>query len=211
VPGWVPFGATHYSQGKAHEGNYIRLERQLAAGTVGITSRVFSLKKGRYRFGAGFQKDGYGVVGSPRIDFLVNGVTAGAAGVYFDTAFPLLYQSTEYGFFVEVLQDIERFQFRVQCDASTNSRYYYIYSPYLVSGNRSYLHESSGKPIIETYGTAMPTTGYRTVGDKHVNITPAVLGVAASRYTVTGWTRITTGSAHVLNTDWVEQRSLTGT
>lgn len=28
---------------------------------------------------------------------------------------------------------------------------------------------------------------------------------------VTGWVRLTTGSAHVLNTDWAEMRTLTGT
>lgn len=60
-------------------------------------------------------------------------------------------------------------------------------------------------------GTAMPTTGTYNIGEFYENITPAVAGAASSQYTIRGWRRITAGSAHVLNTDWVECRELTGT
>ena len=59
--------------------------------------------------------------------------------------------------------------------------------------------------------SAMPTTGSYQQGDYVLNSAPAVAGGAGSRYVVRGWTRLTTGSAHVLNTDWVEDRGLTGT
>ena len=36
-------------------------------------------------------------------------------------------------------------------------------------------------------------------------------GAPGSQYVVTGWVRATTGSGHVLNTDWYEMRTLTGT
>lgn len=57
----------------------------------------------------------------------------------------------------------------------------------------------------------MPTSGSFTQGDFVVNSAPSILGVAGSRYVVRGWTRLTSGSTHVLNTDWAEFRGLTGT
>lgn len=36
------------------------------------------------------------------------------------------------------------------------------------------------------------------------------LGAAASKYVLRGWDRMTTGSGHVLNTDWRQRRDLTG-
>lgn len=56
----------------------------------------------------------------------------------------------------------------------------------------------------------MPTTGTFTKGDEIINDSPSELGTAGSKYIVTGWKRLTTGSTHVLNTDWLEMRALTG-
>ena len=58
---------------------------------------------------------------------------------------------------------------------------------------------------------AMPIAGNYTAGDEVVSNGPAVLGGAGSQYVIRGWKRLTTGGAHVLNTDWVEMRTLTGT
>lgn len=58
---------------------------------------------------------------------------------------------------------------------------------------------------------AMPATGSYVAGDivdKSGAVTEA--GGAGSKYIVEGWKRITTGSLHVLNTDWFERRTLTG-
>jgi hypothetical protein len=38
-----------------------------------------------------------------------------------------------------------------------------------------------------------------------------VLGTAGNKYMTIGYTRLTTGNAHILNTDWAENRALTGT
>lgn len=59
---------------------------------------------------------------------------------------------------------------------------------------------------------AIPSAG-RFVAGYYVENTgaPLVLGLAGSQYIVKGWKRLTTGSAHVLNVDWVECRTLTGT
>ena len=59
--------------------------------------------------------------------------------------------------------------------------------------------------------TAMPTTGTYQQGDFVPNSTPSILGGAGNKYVVNGWIRLTSGSAHVLNTDWAEARTLTGT
>jgi len=57
---------------------------------------------------------------------------------------------------------------------------------------------------------AMPVTGTYEIGDYVRNINRSVLGTSPNKYVINGWSRITTGSAHVLNTDWVQDRSLTG-
>jgi hypothetical protein len=59
--------------------------------------------------------------------------------------------------------------------------------------------------------TSIPTTGTYLIGHFSTNVNKAVLGAASSQYMVLGWSRLTTGSAHVLNTDWSEARVLTGT
>jgi len=58
---------------------------------------------------------------------------------------------------------------------------------------------------------AMPVAGNFVVGYFVENSAPVVLGGAGNRYIVKGWKRLTTGGAHVLNVDWVECRTLTGT
>jgi hypothetical protein len=59
--------------------------------------------------------------------------------------------------------------------------------------------------------TAGPPAGTYTRGAFIRNALPTVLGSAGSRYTVTGWTRLTDGSGNSLGTDWVEVRAPTGT
>lgn len=58
--------------------------------------------------------------------------------------------------------------------------------------------------------SAMPTTGSYNAGDVIHNSTKAETGTAGSKYIVDKWVRLTTGSAHVLGTDWVEMRMPTG-
>lgn len=77
----------------------------------------------------------------------------------------------------------------------------------LMCGDRPLL-DNVGLKVSE--GTAMPTTGSYIAGDYHKNTAPSILGSAGSKYIIKGWVRITTGSTHVLNTDWVEDRAITG-
>jgi hypothetical protein len=60
-------------------------------------------------------------------------------------------------------------------------------------------------------GNTMPTSGYYLTGHVVESVNVSVLGTAGSQYTLRGWLRLTTGNAHVLNTDWRELRVLTGT
>lgn len=62
-----------------------------------------------------------------------------------------------------------------------------------------------------TQSSAIPTTGTYVYGTVVKATIPIPGGSAGSAYTVFGWRRLTTGSAHVLNTDWRELRCLTGT
>jgi hypothetical protein len=76
-------------------------------------------------------------------------------------------------------------------------------------------------PGSATYGTvlnhcptaapAIPTAGVFVAGHVVQNVAPAVAGAGGSQYVITGWVRLTTGNAHVLDTDWAQMRTLTGT
>jgi len=57
---------------------------------------------------------------------------------------------------------------------------------------------------------AMPTSGTYKSGDFVPKASYAIAGVAPNRYVVKGWNRITDGGAHVLDTDWTEDRALIG-
>ncbi|WP_182004772.1 right-handed parallel beta-helix repeat-containing protein [Priestia aryabhattai] len=60
------------------------------------------------------------------------------------------------------------------------------------------------------YSSTIPTSGLFTKGDYVENINPSELGAVGSKYILNGWKRMTTGNSHVLNTDWFEDRGLTG-
>jgi hypothetical protein len=57
---------------------------------------------------------------------------------------------------------------------------------------------------------AQPTSGSWSAGDYAELLVPTVNGTAGSKYVLKGYKRITTGTGNVLNTDWVEDRALTG-
>ena len=65
--------------------------------------------------------------------------------------------------------------------------------------------------VCLTSSVTLPTTGTYVLGLYVPKLIPVVQGAATSQYVVQGWVRLTTGSAHVLNTDWAEVRTLTGT
>lgn len=78
-----------------------------------------------------------------------------------------------------------------------------------------------GDPTSATYGqvlskpltvsSSMPTSGRYVVGAFVRKFSPTLEGTPGAQYVVFGWARVTTGSNHVLNTDWYEMRCLTGT
>lgn len=71
----------------------------------------------------------------------------------------------------------------------------------LIEGNASILYAAQ---------TSYPTSGTFAVGDYVHNSAPVEAGSASSKYIVFGWKRLTSGSGNVLNTDWFEDRHLTG-
>ena len=58
--------------------------------------------------------------------------------------------------------------------------------------------------------TSVPATGAWKTGDFVRKSDPVEAGSVSSRYVITGWIRVTDGSANVLGTDWLEVRALTG-
>ena len=58
--------------------------------------------------------------------------------------------------------------------------------------------------------SALPTQSTWKIGDVAYNSNGAQLGSAGSQYIVKGWTRVTNGTSNVLNTDWLQNRVLTG-
>ena len=57
---------------------------------------------------------------------------------------------------------------------------------------------------------AVPTVGTWVHGDYVKKGSPVEAGGVGAKYVIMGWIRLTSGSANVLNTDWVEDRRLTG-
>jgi hypothetical protein len=74
--------------------------------------------------------------------------------------------------------------------------------------------DSSYGTVLSSQGSltagSIPTSGYYATGQFVRNTQITESGVASSKYTIHGWLRLTTGNAHVLNTDWRELRCLTG-
>jgi len=78
-----------------------------------------------------------------------------------------------------------------------------------------------GNPSSATYNSVLnvctiasvnlPTTGKYVIGLVVKKSLVIVEGTLGSQYIINGWLRLTTGSGHVLNTDWAELRTLTGT
>lgn len=66
-----------------------------------------------------------------------------------------------------------------------------------------------GVPRV-AFASAMPTTGTWTADDYVQNTAKSELGTTGSKYIIKGWIRMTTGSGNVLNTDWFQDRALTG-
>jgi hypothetical protein len=70
---------------------------------------------------------------------------------------------------------------------------------------------TEGSIVVVTNAlTSIPTAGSYKQGDFVRKSNLAEAGAGGSKYVITGWLRLTNGSAHVLNTDWVEARVLTG-
>ena len=61
-----------------------------------------------------------------------------------------------------------------------------------------------------TAANTMPTSGTYVRGHFVRRTQPLIAGTAGAQYVVTGWVRLTTGSGHVLNVDWAEVRSPSG-
>lgn len=73
------------------------------------------------------------------------------------------------------------------------------------------LNVGSGQYNDDKVSSTIPIAGTYTRHDFVIKQDRATeLGTAGSKYVVLGWLRLTTGSNHVLNTDWVEIRTLTG-
>lgn len=92
----------------------------------------------------------------------------------------------------------------------------------LLAGNALVYKIVDSDPNSATYGqvqnncsvlaSAKPTSGYYVAG--HVTwiaAPPLVNGGAGSQYIIAAYKRVTNGTGHVLNTDWIEMRTLTGT
>jgi hypothetical protein len=71
-----------------------------------------------------------------------------------------------------------------------------------------YYWEENGKRIFT--GTTMPTTGSYNTGDEVRNTNKTEQGTSGSKYVIEKWLRLTTGSSHVLGTDWLALRLFTG-
>ncbi|MEQ0253352.1 hypothetical protein [Klebsiella sp. CN_Kp116] len=74
-----------------------------------------------------------------------------------------------------------------------------------IRGVASFYQQKHEYPSI-----SMPVSGTYQSGDEVKNMNFTIQGVAGSRYVIKSWLRVTTGSSHVLNVDWVAQKVPTG-
>jgi hypothetical protein len=63
---------------------------------------------------------------------------------------------------------------------------------------------------FDAQSTAVPSTGTWAIGDYVKKSNPVEAGSAPNKYVIKGWIRVTNGSGNTLNTDWLEDRALTG-
>lgn len=100
----------------------------------------------------------------------------------------------------------------IQIGSGQTSWYATLFSPMFVSFPHGFAAgdiTTAGRQLPAA--AAMPTTGTYRKNDYVPNSNPTILGTAGGQYIMDGWKRLTAGSTHVLNTDWVERRTLTGT
>jgi hypothetical protein len=71
------------------------------------------------------------------------------------------------------------------------------------------ISEGSIAAVNNAY-TTYPTTGSWKQGDFIRKSNPVEAGSGGSKYIITGWIRVTSGTGNTLNTDWFEARVLTG-
>ncbi len=82
--------------------------------------------------------------------------------------------------------------------APLSKRLYELFRQFAIAHNDSYYWDASG--------TAAPTSGTWAQGDKCKNTAPVESGSAGSKYVITGWVCVTSGSPGT----WKEMRVLTG-
>jgi parallel beta-helix repeat protein len=65
-------------------------------------------------------------------------------------------------------------------------------------------------PASQASLSSIPTSGTWVKGDFCWNSSPVETGSQGSKYVIVGWLRVTNGSNHVANSDWLEMRVPTG-
>lgn len=93
--------------------------------------------------------------------------------------------------------------------------------PPISAGEQWWIRYVNSDPTSTDYGdslganlrnaSSIPSSGKWLTGMVVRARTSGASGSAGSRYVLLGWTRLTTGTGNVLNTDWVEMRCPTGT
>jgi len=81
----------------------------------------------------------------------------------------------------------------------------------IIDGDPSSATFEAAVTVPRVTSSAMPTAGTYVYGHVIRACLPIISGTSPDKYAVSGWLRIRTGSEHVLNTDWVELRTPTGT
>ncbi len=89
-------------------------------------------------------------------------------------------------------------------NTAKNNKFFNFSQPYVKSGANSWFWRQEN-------GISIPASGRYNAGDVIVNTSLSILGSPGSQYIIGSWQRITSGTNNVLNTDWVECRTLTGT
>lgn len=211
VPGWaattgVPIQDTH----KGASGRIVELSGiDATSRTALLTQTGISVKAGWYSYGVTLATSGS--VSTFTTELNNNGVAL-VNGVDFEGDAINTTGGNIRSLRIKFLSDFDQINFEMKVAAVNNTDYVYFYEPYFIEGRHAELwSEVNPLGFGQYHVSAIPTTGAFKIGDIAWNTTVTVAGSASSQYIIVGWRRLTDGTAHVLNTDWVEMRTLTGT
>jgi hypothetical protein len=154
------------------------------------------------------------VSGNSFVNFTVQGAFANPTGVFVNAVTAYDYLVIDNNTFTDNANaETSAFEFGIRLTGTVTNLFVgpqkynnisneYVESTFTVTGRR--------QGVSALTFAALPTQSTWKIGDVAFNSVVTEAGGGGSKYIVKGWSRITNGTGNVLNTDWLDNRVLTG-